>query len=79
MTRKQMKKYAREVYQCEQVHRDENASEGAKKEADRRVMSLTRQIMTLKDGMQILLEIDSLVQNMNKEIKIKGEENNGSN
>lgn len=66
MTRKQMKKLANQVYQCELIHWDENSSEEEKRDADNRVMKLTQQIMALHDGMNILLEIDELVQQLNK-------------
>lgn len=61
MTRKQMKKFANEIYNCELVHQDENASKEDKAHAEDRIIQLTKQIMAFPDGINALLEIDALV------------------
>lgn len=61
MTRKQMKKFADEIYNCELVHQDENASKEDKAHAENRIIQLTKQIMAFPDGINALLEIDALV------------------
>ena len=61
MTRKQMKKFADEIYNCELVHQDENASKEDKTHAEDRIIQLTKQIMAFPDGINTLLEIDALV------------------
>lgn len=61
MTRKQMKKFADEIYNCELVHQDENASKEEKAHAEDRIIQLTKQIMAFPDGINALLEIDALV------------------
>lgn len=61
MTRKQMKKFANEIYNCELVHQDENASKEDKAQAEDRIIQLTKQIMAFPDGINALLEIDALV------------------
>ena len=61
MTRKQMKKCADEIYNCELVHQDENASKEDKARAEDRIIQLTKQIMAFPDGINALLEIDALV------------------
>lgn len=61
MTRKQMKRFADEIYKCELIHQDENSSKEEKAHAEDRIMQLTNQIMALPDGINALLEIDVLV------------------
>lgn len=61
MTRKQMKKFANEIYNCELVHQDKNASKEDKAHAEDRIIQLTKQIMAFPDGINALLEIDALV------------------
>ena len=61
MTRKQMKKFADEIYNCELVHQNENSSKEDKAHAENRIIQLTNQIMALPDGVNALLEIDALV------------------
>lgn len=61
MTRKQMKKFADEIYNCELIHQDENASKEDKAHAEDRIIQLTKQIMAFPDGINALLEIDALV------------------
>lgn len=61
MTRKQMKKFANEIYNCELIHQNENASKEDKAHAEDRIIQLTKQIMAFPDGINALLEIDALV------------------
>lgn len=61
MTRKQIKKFANEIYNCELVHQNENASKEDKAHAEDRIIQLTKQIMAFPDGINALLEIDALV------------------
>lgn len=64
MTRKQMKKLAKELYECEQIHQNESSSKEEKSRADNRIIQITNQIMALNDGINIMLEIDTMVQNL---------------
>ncbi len=64
MTRKQMKKIAKEIYNCELIRQNEFSTEEDKRKADNRVVEITGQIMTLQNGMNILLEIDALIQQL---------------
>lgn len=64
MTRKQMKKLAKELYQCEQIHQNESSSKEEKSRAENRIMQITNWIMALNDGINILLEIDVMVQDL---------------
>lgn len=66
MTRKQMKKFADEIYKCELIHQDENSSKEEKALAENRIMQLTNQIMAFPDGINALLEIDVLIASKNK-------------
>lgn len=64
MTRKQMKKLAKELYECEQIHQNESSSKEEKSRADNRMIQITNQIMALNDGINIMLEIDTMVQDL---------------
>ena len=64
MTRKQMKKFAKELYECEQIHQNESSSKEEKSRADNRIIQITNQIMALNDGINIMLEIDTMVQDL---------------
>ena len=64
MTRKQMKKLAKEHYECEQIHQNESSSKEEKSRADNRIIQITNQIMALNDGINIMLEIDTMVQDL---------------
>ena len=69
MTRKQMKKLAQEIYQCELIHSNESSSKEDKYRADSRIMQITGQLMALHDGISIMLEIDTMVQQLAKQNK----------
>lgn len=64
MTRKQMRKLAKEIYQCELLHNSKTSSLEEKSRAESRIIQLTNQIMALSDGINIMLEIDLMVQEM---------------
>lgn len=64
MTRKQMKKLAKEIYDCELIHSSETSSIEEKSRAEKRIMQLTNQIASLSDGINIMLEIDVMIQQM---------------
>lgn len=59
-----MKKLAQEFYKCEQIHQNETSSKEEKSRADNRIMQITNQIMSLSDGINIMLEIDTMVQDL---------------
>ena len=59
-----MKKLAKELYECELIHQDDSSSKEEKARADSRVMQITNQIMALHDGINIMLEIDVMVQDL---------------
>lgn len=64
MTRKQMRKLAKEIYDCELVHSSKTSSTEKKSQAERRIMQLTNQIAALPDGINVMLEVDIMVQQM---------------
>ncbi len=64
MTRKQMKKFAKEIYECELIHDSEFSSKEEKSKAEDRIMQLSNQIMALNNGMDIMSEIDIMVQEL---------------
>lgn len=64
MTRKQMKKLAKEIYDCELIHSSKTSSTEEKSRAEKRIMSLTNQIAALPDGINIMLEVDTFIQQM---------------
>ena len=64
MTRKQMKKIAKEIYDCDLIHENETSSVEEKSRAEKRIMQLTNQIMSMKNGINIMLEIDVMIQDL---------------
>lgn len=71
MTKKQMRKVAQEVYDLNVVHDNPNSSDDEKSRAEKRIISITKQIMCLPRGMETLGEIDALVQQIIKTNNIK--------
>lgn len=59
-----MKKLAKEIYECELIHEDESSSKEEKSRAEDRIMQLSNQVMALHDGINIMLEIDLIVQDL---------------
>lgn len=74
MTRKQMKKLAKELYDCELIHSDNSSSLEEKSRAENRVIQITNSVMALKDGINILLEIDGMVQQLVTKNENKGDD-----
>lgn len=64
MTRKQVKKLAKEIYDCEQIHNNASSSMEEKSRAENRIIQITNQIMALHDGINVMLEIDTMVQDL---------------
>lgn len=64
MTHKQMKKFAKEIYECELIHDSASSSKEEKAKAESRIMQISNQIMALNDGIDIMSEIDIMVQNL---------------
>lgn len=64
MTRKQMKKLAKEIYECELIHQNESSSKEEKTRAEDRIMQISNQVMMLHDGMNTMLQIDEIVQDL---------------
>ena len=64
MTQKAMKKLAQEIYQCELIHENPNSSVEEKSRVESRIMQITKQIMAMKNGINIMLEVDELVQKL---------------
>lgn len=62
MTKKQMKKLAKEIVECELIHADEATSKEEKLRAENRIMQLTNWIMAFPNGVSTMLEIDSMAQ-----------------
>lgn len=66
MTTKQKQKIAEEIAQCEKARIDPSSSQEEKNRAENRIMQLTNQITSLKDGINSLLEIDAMIQKLMK-------------
>lgn len=62
MTRNQMKKFAQEIYECEKIRSDKAVTKEDKLKAEKRIMQLTNLIMALPNGVNIMLEIDTIIQ-----------------
>lgn len=71
MTKKQMRKIAQEVYDLNLIHDSSTSSDEEKSRAEKRIISITKQIMCLPRGLETLGEIDSMVQ---KIIKVNNKE-----
>lgn len=62
MTKKQMRKLAQEIADCELIHANEATSKEDKAQAEKRIMQLTNRVMALPNGISTMLEIDLIVQ-----------------
>ena len=62
MTRKQMKKLAKQLYEQELIHQNPNSSKEEKNKAEDKIMQLTNYVMCLPDGFNIFCEIDIIIQ-----------------
>ena len=62
MTRKQMKKLAKQLYEQELIHQNPDSSKEEKVKAEDKIMQLTNYILCLSDGFNILCEIDIIIQ-----------------
>lgn len=71
MTKKQMRKIAQEVYDLNLVHDSPTSSDEEKSRAEKRIISITKQLMCLPRGLETIGEIDSMVQ---KIIKVNNKE-----
>lgn len=64
MTRRTMvKKFAKEIYDCELIHQNSSSVE-ERDRAEKKIMQLTSKISSMKDGLNIMLEVDELVQKL---------------
>lgn len=64
MTRKQMKKLAQKIYECELIHDNASSSAEEKSRAEHRIIQITNQVMALHDGINVMLDIDDIVQGL---------------
>lgn len=64
MTRKQMRKIAKEICEWEMIHRDPLSTKEEIAQAEDRIMQLSNQIMATKNGIYTMLEIDEMVQDL---------------
>lgn len=62
MTRKQMKKLAKQLYEQELIHQNPDSSKEEKNKAEDKIMQLTNYVMCLPDGFNIFCEIDIIIQ-----------------
>lgn len=62
MTRKQMKKLAKQLYEQELIHQNPDSSKEEKNKAEDKIMQLTNYVMCLPDGVNIFCEIDIIIQ-----------------
>lgn len=61
MTKKQMKKFAQQIYECEQIHKNSSSLKEIER-AENQIMSITNQIMSEPNGLDLLNQIDELIQ-----------------
>lgn len=63
MTKKQMRKLAKEIAKYENIH-ENSGSEDEKLDAEQHIFSITEQILCLPHGMEILEEVDEIAQKL---------------
>lgn len=63
MTKKQMRKIAKELYELELAHQNTNAQDEVAK-IEQKIMQISTKIFTSPDGMELMAEIDEMVQDM---------------
>lgn len=73
MTKKQMRKLAKEIYECEKIHDSKTSSQEEKSRAEKRIIQISNQIGCLKNGMEIMTILDDMIQELNSKNNIKGE------
>ena len=74
MTCKQIKKYAMELAQLEQIRISESSTKEDKVAAEKKIMSLTNQILMFRNGASALLDIDTMCQTfIKKSLENQGE------
>ena len=61
MTKKQMRKLAKEIIELEKIHRNKDSSPAAVRQAEERIVQITNMLMCLPGGMEAMLEIDEMV------------------
>lgn len=61
MTKKQMRKTAKEIIALEKIHRNPESSQDEISKAEKRIIQLTNMLSCLPDG-DIIYEIDAIVQ-----------------
>lgn len=64
MNKKQMKKLAQEIYECELIHQNPESSSEQKAQAERKIMELTNKICSSRNGLEIMSNIDELIQDL---------------
>lgn len=64
MNKKEMKKLALQIYQCELIHDDPSSTQEEISQAEQKIMELTNKICSAKDGINVMLEIDIMVQEL---------------
>ena len=62
MTKKQMRKTAKEIIALEKIHRNPESSQDEISKAEKRIIQITNMLSCLPDGMDIMIEIDAIVQ-----------------
>lgn len=72
MTRKQMKKFAQEIYKYEQIQQN-TTSYTEKLKAENKIMNLTNDILGEPDGITTMLEIDTMIQELVNKNNMNGE------
>ena len=69
MTRKQIKKLVNELVQLELIHQDPSSSKKDKLQAEKRIMELSSLCFSESHGLEIMVEIDSQVQEKLNKLK----------
>ncbi len=62
MTKKQMNKIVDEIAKWELIHRNSESSQEQIREAENNIIRISNYVAALPNGMDIMMEIDSLLQ-----------------
>lgn len=64
MTKKQKRKIAQEIVELNTIHDSASSTEEERQRAEKRIFSLTEQILSSPHGLELMEEIDSLIQTL---------------
>ena len=61
MTKKQLRKYAHQMCECQNIYENQELPKEDRLKAGKKIENITNQILSLPNGMDILMELDTMV------------------